>query len=148
VGLSLIEMLIALLVLSFGLLGVAGLIANSLKSNQNAYLRSQANFLAYEIIDRIRANRATVIANPATYALNDVDSTSALPVAVGGDCATNEAMPSCDLKTWQALLARSLPNAGGAVECDGGSGICRVRIDWEEDRGAGKPVQIRLSTEI
>ena len=45
-GFTLLEVLIALLVFSLGLLGLAGLMVVSVKTNQSAYLRTQASFLA------------------------------------------------------------------------------------------------------
>ncbi|WP_438438152.1 type IV pilus modification protein PilV [Hydrogenophilus thermoluteolus] len=54
---SQIEILIAVLVLAVGLLGVAALQANALKTNQSAVARSQAAMLAYLILDAMRANR-------------------------------------------------------------------------------------------
>ena len=62
-GFTLIEVLIAMLVLAVGLLGLAGLQATSLKNNQSAYNRSQATQLAYDMADRMRAN----VAGVATY---------------------------------------------------------------------------------
>ena len=55
-GFTLIEVLVAVLVFSFGLLGIAGMMTISVKSNHNGYLRSQANFLAENMVDRMRAN--------------------------------------------------------------------------------------------
>lgn len=60
-GATLIEVLVAMLVLSIGLLGLAGMQMTALKSNQSAYYRSQATVLAYDIIDRMRANRADAL---------------------------------------------------------------------------------------
>ncbi|MBN2886612.1 MAG: type IV pilus modification protein PilV, partial [Chromatiaceae bacterium] len=54
---TLIEVLVAVLVLSVGLLGLAGLHGVSLKLNRGAALRTQASQLAYEITDAMRANR-------------------------------------------------------------------------------------------
>ena len=56
-GFTLVEVLVALVVLSIGLLGVAALQLTSLRSNHSSAMRSQATFLAYDIIDRMRANR-------------------------------------------------------------------------------------------
>lgn len=55
-GFSLIEVLVALLVLSIGLLGLAMLQVTGMKFNSDAYFRTQATILAYDIIDRMRAN--------------------------------------------------------------------------------------------
>ena len=57
---SLMEVLIAMLVLAIGLLGLASLQAQSLKFNHDSYVRSQSTFLAYEMMDRMRANPAAV----------------------------------------------------------------------------------------
>ncbi|RLA09507.1 MAG: type IV pilus modification protein PilV, partial [Gammaproteobacteria bacterium] len=55
-GFTLIEVMVTLLILSVGLLGLAGMIGQSLRFNQGGYTRSQSTFLAYEIIDAMRAN--------------------------------------------------------------------------------------------
>ena len=65
-GFSLLEVLIALLVLAIGLLGLATLQTVGLKFNQESYLRSQAVLIAYDIIDRIRSN--PVAKSAETYA--------------------------------------------------------------------------------
>jgi type IV pilus assembly protein PilV len=59
-GFSMLEMLIALLVLSIGLLGVATLQIRGQQFNQVGYLRTQATFLAYDIMDRMRVNSDTI----------------------------------------------------------------------------------------
>src|SRR5664280_455779 len=64
-GFTLLEVLIAMLVLAVGLLGLAGLQATSLRNNQSAYNRSQATQLAYDLADRMR-NNASVSANYLT----------------------------------------------------------------------------------
>lgn len=61
-GFTLIEVLVAMLILSIGLLGMAGLQSLSFKMNQSAHLSSQATFLSYDMIDRMRANRKVAFA--------------------------------------------------------------------------------------
>lgn len=58
-GTSLIEVLVALVVLSVGLLGLAGLQLNALKLNQTAMQRSEATLFAYSILDQMRADAAS-----------------------------------------------------------------------------------------
>lgn len=58
-GISLIEVLVALLVMTLALLGAAALQLNSLKYTGSANMRTQASFIAYDMMDRIRANNAT-----------------------------------------------------------------------------------------
>ena len=59
-GFTLLEIMVAIVVLSLGLLGLAGLQAASLRNNQTAYYRSIATQQAYDIADRLRANLAGV----------------------------------------------------------------------------------------
>jgi type IV pilus assembly protein PilV len=58
-GLTLLEILITLATVSVGLLGVAALQINGVKSSKEAFMRSQAVYLAYDIAERMRANVAT-----------------------------------------------------------------------------------------
>ncbi len=140
VGLSLIEMLIALLVLSFGLLGVAGLQAVSLKNNQSAFLRTQASFWAYEVIDRMRANRENAL--NGAYNMGDPEDPDS-----GDSIPTAETTATADLTAWRAALA-DLPSGLGAVDC--AAGICRVGVEWDDTRGAAPaaPARILLSTAL
>lgn len=57
-GMTLIEVLVALLILSVGLLGAAAFQLNALKYTDSARMTSQASFIAYDMMDRIRANAA------------------------------------------------------------------------------------------
>ena len=57
-GFSLIEVLVALFVLSIGLLGLAALQTTGLKLNHQSYERTQATLQAYDIIDRMRTNKS------------------------------------------------------------------------------------------
>lgn len=59
-GFTLLEVLIAVVVLSVGLLGLARLQTAGLRQNHSAFMRSQATMLAYDIIDRMRTNKGTV----------------------------------------------------------------------------------------
>lgn len=57
-GMTLIEVLVALLILSVGLLGAAATQLNALKYTDSSLMTSQASFIAYDMMDRIRANSA------------------------------------------------------------------------------------------
>jgi type IV pilus assembly protein PilV len=137
-------MLIALLVLSFGLLGVAGLQAVSLKNNHAAYLRTQANILAYEIIDRMRANHANALNQVYNYNFGQVDSTDPYPT---GAPSSSDSVALQDLTDWLANL-RLLPQGAGAVSCNADR-VCVVGVEWDDTRGAAPaPQRIYVSTEL
>jgi type IV pilus assembly protein PilV len=132
-GVSLIEMLVALLVLSFGLLGLAGLQANSLRNNTSAFHRSQANALAFDIMDRMRANKL------AAVNLN-------YNIALGGSAA-GSTIPAIDLGEWKANLA-GLPSGDGSVQCTTATRTCVVTVQWDDTRGVGAAQQFVLSAEL
>ncbi|AQZ34848.1 type IV pilus modification protein PilV [Pseudomonas sp. LPH1] len=122
-GATLIEVLIAVVVLSIGLLGLAGLQATSVKSNHSAYQRSQATLLAYDLADRMRANRTEALTN--AYEVNFPTSSSSHSVS-GTQAAKDKA-------EWLNSLARTLPEGTGKVEKDGTLVIIYVR--WNDNRG-------------
>lgn len=129
-GFSLIEVLVALLILSVGLLGLAGLQGRSLREGNSALLRSQAVQYAEDILDRMRANRASA----ADYEIDlDVpdqatrEDRAALEAALDNDY---EDIVHTDLLEWKFGLARSLPGGDGSVEVDGN--LTTVVVQWLE----------------
>jgi len=131
-GFTLIEVLIAMVVLAVGLLGLAGLQATSLKNNQSAYNRSQATQLAYDLADRMRANTGS--------AANYLTATMAPTVAaIQSDC--NAVTTTCtaadiaqnDLFEWNAAMIQALPaGAVGSIALVGG--IYTITINWDDNR--------------
>lgn len=116
-GLSLIEVLVTLLITSVGLLGLAALQARSLQFNHGAYLRSQANILAYDMADRMRLNKDDARANLYNISMSD-----------GAPTAAN--IVTTDQNQWLTLIAATLPAGDGAVNC--ASNICTLIIQWRE----------------
>lgn len=123
-GIGLIEVLVTVLLLATALLVVASLQMRSLQYNQGAYLRSQANILAYDIIDRMRLNRRNIV----NYSL---DFSSAKP--------TGTTLASVDMKEWMTNLETIMPNGQGKIVCSS-SGKCNISIKWAELKGAGEGV--------
>lgn len=112
-GFSMLEMLIALLVLSVGLLGVATLQIRGQQFTQVGYLRTQAAFLAYDIMERMRINSDDVVGNGnADDAAYNFNSNSPPPF---DDCDNNACTPAqlvnYDLGKWYAWVAETLPES-------------------------------------
>lgn len=117
-GFTLIEVLVSLAILSFGLLGLAMLQLEGLKNNTDAYFRTQASLIAYDIIDRIRAN--STLARTGGYAAADATA-AALAVSTYTTCKTGDCRcattTTCaaddvrdyDLGVWYETLAAVLP---------------------------------------
>lgn len=123
-GFSMLEVLVTMIIVSFGLLGVAGIIANGLKNNQGSYARSQASWLANDIVDRMRANRAVAEgASPSPYNL-----------AIGTAATAGASVVAIDLTSWRSALAASLPAGTGEVSLDNTSKKVTVTVQWDESR--------------
>lgn len=141
-GFTLIEVLVAVLILAIGLLGLAGLQAASMRNSQSALMRSQATILAEDIMDRIRAN--TNNASLAAYMAGTAEANGNCTNATGCNA---DAMAKNDLFEWYAALARELANGDGTVcrdstpedgtpadpACDG-SGRFVVKVWWNDER--------------
>jgi type IV pilus assembly protein PilV len=127
-GFTLIEVLVALLILAIGLLGVAALQFRGLQYNHDAYMRSQANVLAYDIADRMRLNAANAAAYIMTYAV-------ALP-STAGVCDETLATAANDLDCWRRAIDRAFPPAppgGNSAEIAAAPGLVdtyTVTLRW------------------
>ena len=106
-GVGLIEVLIAVLVLSFGMLGLVGLQTWSLRNNQSALERGMATVQTHSIVDVMRADRDTAVNGGF-----DIDLDDAAPA---GTSYSDQA-----IATWRAALQNALnPTATGAIDCNG-----------------------------
>ncbi len=123
-GFSLIESLVAILLLSVGALGVAGLQVVSLRNSQSADARSRVATLANQMTSEIAIRAAAVQSNP--------------PALLGGlanfPCASTPATP---LEGWRWQLDCEIPGAQGAVSYDPPSNRLIVTVQWDDSRGAG-----------
>ena len=131
-GVGLIEILVAVLILSLGLLGMAGLQANALKANQGSYTRSQAVMLSYYILDAMRADRAAAVG--LSYNMNATCSPGAI---------TTTDLPGNTRRDWLTSLRVGLGDANttcGAITCDA-LGNCVVSITWDDSRASGGTTQ-------
>lgn len=134
-GFTLLEVLIALLILSIGLLGLASLQTNGLRSNQMASMRTNATQLAYDIADRMRANPGGVDAQDYVIATGDADPT----IPGGENCesttCTSAQMATYDLAQWRGAI-RALPGGTSSIArtVTGAVVTHTVTIFWDEYR--------------
>jgi type IV pilus assembly protein PilV len=129
-GFTLIETMVALLVLSVGMIGVAALHGQALSASGTAVRRSLAIGLASDIADRIRVNRSAQLAYENAAADNDCDE----PTGGGGIDCTPAEMAAHDLFLWQAQVGQSLPGGQGAVDVDVTTNptTYTVTVSWDE----------------
>lgn len=114
-GFSLVEVLVAMVVLSVGMLGIAGLYVTSLRSGRVAILRTQAVTLAGDLAERIRANRGAVL--EYDDGASGVGAIDARCQQGGGGC-TGIQMADHDKADWLAAVLQSLPAAAARVTVD------------------------------
>jgi type IV pilus assembly protein PilV len=145
-GFTLLEVLVAVLIFSLGLMGLAGLLAVSVKTNHAAYLRTQATFLAQGMADRMRANVLGLWKNsynlPTTAALAFPQAAPATTCSAGSCAYSDVALR--DLAIWQQQLASFLPSPTAMINCSTTqtpttdqmltlppySGTCEMQITW------------------
>lgn len=139
-----LEVLIAILVLLFGLLGMAGVQVRTTQAEFESYQRTQALVLLHDIVDRIQANRLMADCYSLTTASTGAPfagTGATLPAACGTGTAPNELTAQTDLSDWSnALMGAAEVQAGvnigamigarGCVTADG-SGAYTVTVAWQ-----------------
>lgn len=143
-GFTLIEALIALLVLTIGLLGAAGMLLTSVRNSHNSYLRSQASFIADGLVERMRANPLAIWGGHYNGVLNG--TTPAAPTCGSSGC-TPAQVAGYDRAAIARMIAQHLPLGSGNVNCQTTgtapvrnfgispvNGQCRITIGWNEKR--------------
>lgn len=138
-GLTLVEILIALLILSIGLLGLAGLQTTSMRFNTSANYRTQATALAYDLADRMRANRQAALNDEYTVAVEDPPPACSVPNGAG-------TVPQQDIDTWRSALACRLPLSTGSVTRNGNEFTLTVR--WDDSQGREAPMEFEVTTAL
>lgn len=124
-GVTLIEVLVSMLLMSFGVLAMAAMQANALQYSKTSELRTLATLLANDLADRMRAN------HPASGAMSAYNLTApyAVPSTMPGDAdtactgtaitCTFTQMAAYDLAEWRKQLYRHLPQGTGYVRTTG-----------------------------
>lgn len=117
IGMTLIEVLVAILILAIGLLGAAVVQLNALKYTDSSRMTSQASFMAYDMLDRIRANAG------ADYAWRS-----------GKTSTATASVRNLDLRDFEAnIRAFAGEGADGSVAISAGE--VTVSISWNDHRG-------------
>ena len=129
-GFSLIEVLIALIVLSVGMLGIAGLYVHSMQAGRTSLFRHHAVTLAGDVADRIRANPNAGAAYVDTGPGAGTDANGC--VGGGTDC-TREEMAAHDMYLWDRQALATLPQGDVTVSYNNGvPSMYTVIVTWQE----------------
>ena len=126
-GFTMVEALVALVVLAVGMLGIAGLYVTTLRSGSSAIFRTQAINLATDMADRVRSNRNANVAYNGAAANNNC-------VGTGSVSCSAAQMAANDLFLWNAQLAQFLPSGTGTVVVVGASApyTYTITVTWLE----------------
>lgn len=121
-GFSMIEVLVALVILAFGLLGLAGMQSVGLKNSSGSLSQSVAAVSAYDIIDRMRSNCRDALGGEYDIALDADAPTSPTTMA------------ERDLRQWKIQLSTLLVDGDGSVSVDPATFRATVSIRWDDSR--------------
>ena len=133
-GMGLIEVMVAVVVLAFGLLGIAALQLTSLRNSQSALERSQAVAQSYAMLDAMRANRQVALIGGY-----DIPLTCAAPNAGG--------LVANDLRHWIQSMQQAQvlgPGACGTIAC--GATSCVITVQWDDSRAHGGEDEQQVTT--
>lgn len=126
-GFSMIEVLITVVVLSIGLLGLAGLQIDSLQAEAGAQQRAGIAFLGQDMAERIRSNPVGKEAG----AYDNLTTPGTDQGCISSGCTPTE-LAQHDLYEWGQLLAAQLPSGVGRVVNNGG--VFTVTVMWDDKR--------------
>lgn len=142
-GFSLLEVLISVVILSIGLLGIAGLQLNGLRFAHNANLLYIASQQANDMADRMRANRAGVMAR----AYDNLDSGGTVPSCISTGCSASQ-MATADAAEWGSSLSQALPSGSGKVRGGGADSTFVITISWNEMRAGDDSIAVSYELNV
>jgi type IV pilus assembly protein PilV len=123
-GVSLVEVMVSVLIVTLGLLGAAALQATALRNNQGSYERTQTSILTQGIFDAMRANLVAVNAN--SYNTGGYICSAPDPAGLAGS----------DIARWITTLQTQIhTGACGSISC--AAGACTVGVRWDDSRATG-----------
>lgn len=136
-GMTLIEVLIALVVVGIGVMGLALMQVVNLRYTQGANQRTQAVNLAGELIDMMRSNRSQL----GAYAMSRQSVSDVAAADVKNGCATagkaaetGTLDAAANVKRWKCEIRETLgADAYVQVDADASTGVVEVTVEWGED---------------
>ena len=141
-GFSLLEVMIAITILSVGVLGIASLQATSSVLTESSMHRSQAAALAIEIVERMRVN--TTEAKAGNYNISVLPTPTTNCNGPSKDCSTAQ-MKDHDLRVWSQRVVALLPSGGATISSSTDNGIdpvdITVTMQWDDSRGRNPAVE-------
>lgn len=141
-GFSLLEILVTLLIVSFALLGAAGLQLRAIRTGQGNQFRTQAILLASDMSERMDANKAA--AKAGSYAVAQTSTVTAASSCYSATCGSPSALATADIYEWEYAITHStppLPGASWSIVANGsnsGNPVYQITISWVDRRSDAK----------
>ncbi len=150
-GFSLVEVLVSIVVLSFGLLGMVGMQAATLQANREARVQSTAVFLGRELAELIRGNKAVGILTASPYVgsfstpMAATTASYCLSVATGTTACTNATdIANAQMTEWLARVDAQLPGARVNICFDSAPFDSNGLPQWPCTTGTGGVIMIKI----
>lgn len=126
-GFSLIEVMVTMMILSFGLLGIAGLLVSGVSNAASSEAMTKASQLAADMADRMRANPTVALSATSEYITAYTDNPPASPASIAQN----------DKKVWLEALAAQLPQGDGKITSfsSGGTRKMVIEVRWSNCLG-------------
>ncbi|MCW8988028.1 MAG: type IV pilus modification protein PilV [Gammaproteobacteria bacterium] len=146
-GFTLLEVMLAMVISAVALLGLASLQAQSLSFNQTAYIRSQATYFAYDMLEKMRMNRNA--ANSGSYDMATTDTPNSATCYGTGSTCSEASFAAADKYEWYSLITSTLPGGAGSVSRATGTGetIVTILVQWNNLNATGTS-KIQVSGEL
>lgn len=135
-GVTMIEVLVALIIFAFGTLGLAGLQLKAMAFSQSSLFRSQATALTDDILDRMRADRGSATAGSWNTPLT----------ADAASFATTGPISITDLRDWKEQVEALLPSGKASIQV--AASVVTITLEWDDSRGAEPAQQFVTQTQI
>ena len=145
-GFTLIEVVVAVLILAVGILGAAGMQSVGVRESQNTYFRSQANLLVIDMANKMLANQEQASLGEQSIYTEEAPNSASCDFD-GASCNADD-IAEMDIVRWeQAVQSSGLPNAGQAIEFVGDvrvqgvavTAIYDIQVFWDERREGVTP---------
>ena len=126
-GFSLIEVLVTMVILMFGLLGVAGLLFSGVSNVLASESTTKATQLAADMADRIRANPGAATSSTSEYSIRFGDAAP----------STTTTIAKQDVKDWREAIVAQLPQGSGQITAytTGGERKYTIEVHWAQCLG-------------
>jgi type IV pilus assembly protein PilV len=124
-GFSLIEVMVTIVILAFGMLGVAGLLVGGVSNAASSEATAKATQLASDMADRMRANPTVAISATSEYITNFTDTAPVNPTTVA----------QRDKQAWMNALAAQLPEGAGKITVDNTNRKVVIQVRWSNCLG-------------